>query len=89
MSFIFFRLQASKPSTLSSHEMRYKPILGQYARRLKSRGNEREEVWKMISMCGNGTMTLQGDSPVATIFSRVTHLLEDHVNHQGEMRRKA
>jgi hypothetical protein len=69
--------------------MRYKPLLGQYARKPKRWGNEREEVWKVIHMCGNGTMTLQGDPLVAIIFLRVTHLLGKHVNHQGEMRQKA
>jgi hypothetical protein len=55
----------------------------------KDEETKREEVWKVISMCGNGTMTLQGDPLVATLFPRVTHLLGQHVNHQGEMRQKA
>jgi hypothetical protein len=38
-------------------------------------------------MCENGTMTLQGQPLIATIFPRVTHLLGKHVNHQGEIRK--
>jgi hypothetical protein len=32
----------------------------------------------------NGMMTLQGDPLVANLFPRVTHLLGNHANHQGE-----
>jgi hypothetical protein len=39
-------------------------------------------------MSGNGTMTLKGDLPVETLSPRVTHLLGNHVNDQGEIRQK-
>jgi hypothetical protein len=57
--------------------MRYNPLLG----------DEGEEAWKVESMNGNGTMTLQGNPPGETLFPRVTHLLGNHVNYQGEMRK--
>jgi hypothetical protein len=42
----------------------------------------------VISMIDNGMMTLQGNPPVATLLLRVTHLLGNHVNHRGEIRKK-
>jgi hypothetical protein len=54
--------------------MRYKPLLGLITLKTQKMRKKREEVWKVISMCGNGTMTLQGDPLVETLFLKVTHM---------------
>jgi hypothetical protein len=64
----------------SSHEIRYKPILGSMNPKSQKMRKQRG-----ISV-ENGTMILQGDPLVTTIFPRETNLLEYHVNYQGEIR---
>jgi hypothetical protein len=81
------RYNTSGPSTPSSREMRYNPFLGSMNPKTKNMRKLREEVWKVVSMSGNGTMNLQGEPPVETIFPRMTKLLGYHVNHQGEIRK--
>jgi hypothetical protein len=90
MDFDFYSASCntSGPLAPSSHEMRYKPFLGSMNPKTQKMRKQGEEVWKVVSMSGNGTMTLQGDPPVATLFPRVTNLLGYHVNHQGEIRKK-
>jgi hypothetical protein len=64
--------------------MSYKPFLGsinpktQKMRKLKGRGVE----------IGKYVREWYDDPLVATLFPRVTHLLGNHVNHQGETRKK-
>jgi hypothetical protein len=48
------------PLSPSSHEMRYKPFLGSMHLKTQKMRKKREEVWKVVSMSGDGMMTLQG-----------------------------
>jgi cell fate regulator YaaT (PSP1 superfamily) len=66
--------------------MRYKPFLGSMNPKTKKmmiqrgRGMESGKYeWEWYDDPSRGP-------PVATLFLRVTHLLGNHVNHQGEMR---
>jgi hypothetical protein len=79
---------ASEPLAPSSHEMRYKPFLGSMNLKTKRLGNGGKEVWKVVNMSGNGAMNLQRNPPVATLFPRVTNLVEYHANNQGEIWQK-
>ena len=53
LDFIFFQLQASWPSTPSSHEMRNNPFLGQYTWISQKVRRWGDEVWKVTSMFRN------------------------------------
>jgi hypothetical protein len=68
--------------------MRYKPFLGSISPKTQNIRNRGEEVWKVVSMDGNGMKTLQLHPPIETLSLRGAHLLGNHVNHQGEMRQK-
>jgi hypothetical protein len=48
--------------------MRDNPFLGQYTKDKEMR----DEVWKVVSMVGNGMMTYQGDLPMEKLSLRVT-----------------
>jgi hypothetical protein len=89
MDFDFYSASynTSGPSTPSSHEMGYKPFLGSMNPKTQKIRKQRE-VWKVVSMNENGTMTLLGDPLLATLFPMVTNLLGYHVNNQGEIRQK-
>jgi hypothetical protein len=62
----------SGPLSPSSHEMRDDPFLGQYTRKSQNIRRRGDEVWKVVSMTGNGMMTCQGDLLVANPYLRVT-----------------
>jgi hypothetical protein len=68
--------------------MRYKPFLGSMSPKTqkmrKRRGRSVESgkyEWEWYDDPSR-------NHPVATLFPRVTYLLGNHVNHQGEIRKK-
>jgi hypothetical protein len=78
----------SGPLAPSSHEMRYKPLLGSMHLKIqkmrKQRGRSVESgkyEWEWYDDPSSKT-------PVAPLFLRVTNLLGYHANHQGEIRQK-
>jgi hypothetical protein len=90
MDFDFYSASynTSGPLAPSSHEMRYKPFLESMNPQTQKMRKRRGRGVKVVSMSRNAMMTLQGDPPMETLFPRVTHLLGNHVNHQGEIRKK-
>jgi hypothetical protein len=60
--------------------MRDNPFLGQYTKDKEMR----DEVWKVVSMVGNGMMTYQGDLPMEKPIRKGDYLLGCNVNRQDE-----
>jgi len=64
-----FSYNTSRTLPPSSHEMRYKILLGSRDEKTQKMRKKGEKVWKVVSMSGNGTMALQGDPPpIETLF---------------------
>ena len=70
----------------SSREMRYNPFLGSMNPKSQKMRKQRggsvgsgKYEWEWYNDLSRGP-------PVETIFSRMTYLLGNHVNHQGEIR---
>jgi hypothetical protein len=72
LSLYFFIYIPVGPSSPSSHEMRDNPFLGQYTQKYQKIRRQGDEMWKVVSMIGNGTMNFQQNIPVANPSLRMT-----------------
>jgi hypothetical protein len=90
MVFDFYSVgyNTSRPLAPSSHEIRYKPFLGSMnpktQKMRKNRGRSVESGKYEREWYDDPSRRPPSSNP----FPRVTHLLGNHVNHQGEIRQK-